>query len=73
MTKKIPQRVEATVGPYKGYVGRAEYDFDAHLFHGQVIDTRDVITFQSKTPNGLERAFVDSVDDYLAFCGRGAS
>jgi len=68
MTKRIPQRVEATVGPYKGYVGRAEYDFDAQLFHGQVIDTRDVITFQSKTPKDLERAFVGSVDDYLAFC-----
>jgi predicted HicB family RNase H-like nuclease len=59
---------------YKGYVGRYELDPDANVFHGEVIDTRDVITFQSETAAGLQQAFRDSIDDYLAFCAeRGES
>lgn len=53
---------------YKGYIGHAEYDAGAHAFHGEVLDTSDVITFQSDTASGLERAFRESVDDYLEFC-----
>jgi predicted HicB family RNase H-like nuclease len=54
---------------YKGYVGIVEYDDDAKLFHGDVINTRDVITFQGTTVEEIERAFKDSVDDYLTWCG----
>jgi predicted HicB family RNase H-like nuclease len=55
-------------GPYKGFYGRAEYDPDAHRFHGQIIGTRDVITFQGKSTTELERSFPESIDDYLSFC-----
>ncbi|MCH8808018.1 MAG: toxin-antitoxin system HicB family antitoxin, partial [Planctomycetes bacterium] len=27
---------------YKGYAGHAEYDGEAHAFHGEVLDMRDV-------------------------------
>src|SRR5687767_8344051 len=53
---------------YKGYVGRLEFDDEASLFHGEVVNTRDVITFQGKSVAELRRAFRESVDDYLAFC-----
>jgi predicted HicB family RNase H-like nuclease len=53
---------------YKGYMGIVEYDDEARLFHGDVINTRDVITFQGTTVEEIERAFKDSVDDYLAWC-----
>ena len=53
---------------YKGYLGKVEFDADAGLFHGEVIDTRDVITFQGESVAELTRAFRESVDDYLAFC-----
>ena len=55
---------------YKGYTGRVEYDDDAHIFHGEVLDLRDVITFQGKTVEQLEKAFRESIDDYLEFCER---
>lgn len=55
-------------GPYKSYCGRADYDEDAEIFHGQVIGTRDVITFQGKNLKELRTAFTESVDDYLSFC-----
>ncbi|HEY2414734.1 MAG TPA: type II toxin-antitoxin system HicB family antitoxin [Pirellulaceae bacterium] len=55
-------------GPYKDYCGRAEYDDEAEIFHGEVAGTRDVVTFQGRTPAELRRAFRESVDDYLEFC-----
>lgn len=53
---------------YKGYQATVELDEDAGLFHGEVINTRDVITFQGSTVAELKLAFRDSVDDYLEFC-----
>jgi predicted HicB family RNase H-like nuclease len=53
---------------HKGYVGRVEYDDEAEIFHGEVINTRDVITFQGASVQELRKAFRDSVEDYLDFC-----
>ena len=53
---------------YQGYIGIVEFDGEAGLFHGEVINTRDVITFQGKSVHELKQAFHASVDDYLAFC-----
>jgi predicted HicB family RNase H-like nuclease len=53
---------------YKGYLGKVEFDDEAALFHGEVINTRDVITFQGKSVAELRKALRESVDDYLAFC-----
>lgn len=53
---------------YKGYLGKVEFDDEAGIFHGQVINTSDVITFQGTSVGELRQAFVDSVDDYLEFC-----
>ena len=53
---------------YKGYQAKVELDEDAGIFHGEVINTRDVITFQGTSVHELKQAFADSVDDYLEFC-----
>ena len=53
---------------YKGYEAVVKFDEDAHILHGDVINTRDVITFQGSSVDELEKAFKDSVDDYLEFC-----
>lgn len=53
---------------YKGYIGRVEFDIDANILHGEVIGIRDVVTFQGDSVAQIEKAFHDSVDDYLAFC-----
>ncbi len=53
---------------YKGYHGQVAFDEEAGLFHGEVVDLRDVITFQGKSVDELEQAFRDSIDDYLDFC-----
>ncbi len=53
---------------YKGYFAKVEFDDEANIFHGEVINLRDVITFEGETVDELRTAFVDSVEDYLAFC-----
>jgi len=53
---------------YKDYIGHVEFDEEADVFHGEVINSRDVITFQGDTVKLLKKAFKESVDDYLAFC-----
>ena len=53
---------------YKGYCGQASYDSEAKIFHGEVVGLDAVITFQGKTVAELEKAFKDSIDDYLDWC-----
>lgn len=53
---------------YKGYVGKIEFDDEADIFHGEVLDIRDVVTFQGKSVKELKKAFHESIDDYLVFC-----
>jgi predicted HicB family RNase H-like nuclease len=53
---------------YKGYIGKVEFDEDAGILHGEVINLRDVITFEGDSVEEIEKSFQESVDDYLAFC-----
>ncbi|MBX9696523.1 MAG: type II toxin-antitoxin system HicB family antitoxin [Alphaproteobacteria bacterium] len=53
---------------YKGYVGYVTFDDEAELFHGEVINTRDVITFQGKSVEEIKSEFRVSVDEYLEWC-----
>ncbi len=53
---------------YKGYIGAVEFDDEANIFHGEVINLRDVITFQGETVKQLKKAFQESIDDYIDFC-----
>jgi predicted HicB family RNase H-like nuclease len=55
---------------YKGFIGKVEFDDDAGLLHGEVANTRDVITFEGKSVSELKKALKESVDDYLAFCAQ---
>ncbi len=53
---------------YKGYIGKVVFDDESGVFCGNVINTRDVITFQGKSVAALRRSFRQSIDYYLAFC-----
>ncbi|HAC15526.1 MAG TPA: hypothetical protein DCE78_06220 [Bacteroidetes bacterium] len=52
---------------YKGYHGKVEFDEKEGIYHGEVLNIRDVVTFQSKTEDEIQKAFEESVDDYLEF------
>lgn len=53
---------------YKGYAAKVEFDDENETFFGEVVNLRDVITFEGQTVSELKQAFHDSVEDYLAFC-----
>ncbi len=53
---------------FKGYVGTVSFDEKAEIFHGDVTNLRDVVTFQSRSVDELKTAFQESVDDFLDFC-----
>ncbi len=53
---------------HRGYRGVVIFDDEAGLLHGEVVDTRDVITFQGSSVSEVQQAFRDSVDEYLAIC-----
>jgi len=53
---------------YKGYFAKVEFDDETDIFHGEVINLRDVVTFQGQTVGELHKAFKNSIDDYLEFC-----
>lgn len=55
---------------YKGYIGNVEYDDEAKIFAGTVINTKTVITFQGTSVDEIEREFKSSVDDYLDWCAQ---
>jgi len=53
---------------YKGYFATVEFDSEDHIFVGHVVGIRDVVGFHGESVVGLESAFHEAVDDYLAAC-----
>lgn len=52
----------------KGYDAVVEYDEETASFHGEVLNLRDVITFQGRSVEELKQALADSIEDYVEFC-----
>jgi predicted HicB family RNase H-like nuclease len=55
--------------PYKGYLAGFDADEEGAIIRGKVVNTWDTITSCGKTVEEALRAFRDSVDDDLDFCG----
>ena len=53
---------------YNGYHAVVTFDEELGILHGEVINTRDVITFQGKSVDELEQSFRASVGEYLKLC-----
>lgn len=55
---------------YRGYVARIEYDDNDKIFVGRIAGIRDIVSFHGESVAELERAFHESVDDYLDACAK---
>ena len=55
---------------YNGYIGKVEMDDEVGILYGEVINIRDVITFEGTSVDEVQKAFHESVDDYLEFCAK---
>lgn len=58
----------ATIMEFEGYIGAIEFDEGENVFHGRVINTRDVITFEGRSVDELKEALAESINDYRAMC-----
>lgn len=53
---------------YKGYYGKVEYSVEEQILFGKIEGIVDLVTFESKNADEIEKEFRDAVDDYLDFC-----
>ena len=62
--------MDTSIMTYKGYAARIEFDPDDRIFVGHVAGIRDTIGFHGSTVDELEKAFRESVDDYVHACNK---
>lgn len=53
---------------YKGYVTKVQYDAKRQVLCGKVQGIVDAVNYESAEMDGVEAAFHEAVDRYLAFC-----
>lgn len=53
---------------YKGYLGSAEVSVEDNVLHGKLLYINDVVSYEAQSPQELEQAFKEAVEDYLATC-----
>lgn len=53
---------------YRGYEAIVAFDAEDRIFHGRLLCTQDVVSFEADNVDGLEREFHEAVDDYLEQC-----
>lgn len=53
---------------YKGFQGSSEVSFDDNCLFGKILHIDDLVTYEADTPQDLEAAFQQAVEDYLALC-----
>ncbi|MBF0200363.1 MAG: type II toxin-antitoxin system HicB family antitoxin [Desulfamplus sp.] len=51
---------------YKGYIAHIEYDDEDRIFVGHLTGIKDIVGFHGSTVEELEKAFHESVDNYIA-------
>lgn len=55
---------------YKGYIGSAEISIEDACLHGRILFIDDLVTYEGETVPGIQEAFQEAVDRYLAHCQR---
>ena len=58
----------STLLSYKTYTAKVEFDPEAQVFHGRVLDINATVTFEVENAKEVKREFEKSVDEYLSFC-----
>lgn len=66
----LPVEGRLTCGRHTSVYAR---DPGTNLYHGEIENLRDLVTFQAPTLPELETAFTNAVVDYEAFCSRPAA
>ncbi|PIQ43078.1 MAG: toxin-antitoxin system HicB family antitoxin [Gammaproteobacteria bacterium CG11_big_fil_rev_8_21_14_0_20_46_22] len=57
-----------TLIKHKGYFGSIEFDAKDIIFYGKLEFIKALVSYESKTAQGIVKAFREAVDDYLDTC-----
>ena len=52
---------------YKGYEGSIEYSPEDRVYHGKILNVKDLVDYSSETEGDIENQFHLAVDDYIEF------
>jgi len=53
---------------YKDYIGSVKFNQEDKVFHGKIEFITDLVTFEGKSVEELENAFIEAVEDYVELC-----
>lgn len=53
---------------YKDFIGSVHFSTDDKVFHGKIEGITDLVTFEGKSVDELEKAFHEAVNDYVTLC-----
>jgi predicted HicB family RNase H-like nuclease len=53
---------------YKDFIGSVHFSADDKVFHGKIEGITDLVTFEGKSVDELEKAFHEAVNDYITLC-----
>ena len=53
---------------YKDFIGSVHFSADDKVFHGKIEGITDLVTFEGKSVDELEKAFHEAVNDYVTLC-----
>jgi predicted HicB family RNase H-like nuclease len=53
---------------YKDFIGSVHFSADDKVFHGKIEGITDLVTFEGKSVDELEKAFHEAVNDYIILC-----
>lgn len=53
---------------HEGYIAQLTLDLDANVIHGEVVNTRDVLTFSVSDMKDIREAFAETIEDYKEWC-----
>lgn len=53
---------------HNGYVGTIECSLEDNTLYGTIAGINDLVSYEGETISALKKAFVEAVDDYLAYC-----
>lgn len=53
---------------YRGFVGTIEYAIDDRCFYGKLLFTKDLVTYEAKTLETIQKSFENAIDNYVKTC-----
>lgn len=61
----IDDNTQACSLHYRGFTGSVEYSEEDEVFHGKLLDIRDLVTYEADSISELNSEFISVVDDYV--------